>query len=174
MENNDPQRPEDVKDSMGKVGWPKEKGRDGERTPMQWNDSANAGFSTVAPWLPVDDRYQSYNVETEKKDPNSILNYYRQLLALRHTNKALADGNYIALDESDPSMLSYARSHDGRNVLVVLNMSGVAQKVSLDLASKGVHAKSAKTLLSSFTAPTRVDTSQILVEPWGAWIGETE
>jgi alpha-glucosidase len=174
MENNDPKRPEDVKDSMGKVGWPKEKGRDGERTPMQWNDSANAGFSTVVPWLPVDDRYRSYNVETEKKDPNSILNYYRQLLVLRHTNKALADGNYIALNESDPSVLSYARSHNGQNVLVVLNMSGVPQKVSLDLASKGVHAKSAKTLLSSFTAPARVDTSQIPVEPLSAWIGETE
>jgi alpha-glucosidase len=174
MENNDPKRPEDVKDSMGKLGWPKEKGRDGERTPMQWNDSTNAGFSTVAPWLPVDDRYKTYNVETEKKDPNSILNYYRQLLAMRHTNKALLDGNYIPLNESDPSVLSYARSYKGQNVLVVLNMSGVAQKVNLDLVSKGVHAKSAKTLLSSFTAPSPVDTSAISVEPFGAWIGETE
>lgn len=72
MENNDPKRPEDVKDSMGKLGWPKEKGRDGERTPMQWNDSVNAGFSTTTPWLPVDDRYKSYNVESEKKDSNSL------------------------------------------------------------------------------------------------------
>lgn len=174
MENNDPKRPEDVKDSMGKVGWPTEKGRDGERTPMQWNDGANAGFSTVAPWLPVDDRYKSYNVETEKKDPNSILNYYRQLLAMRHTNKALLDGKYIALNEDDPNVLSYARSYKGQNVLVVLNMSSVPQKVNLDLASKGVNAKSAKTLLSSFTAPSQVDTSAISVEPFGAWIGETE
>ena len=68
MENHDPKRTEDVKDSIGKLGWPKEKGRDGERTPMQWNDSPNAGFSGVAPWLPVDERYPSYNVETEVKD----------------------------------------------------------------------------------------------------------
>jgi alpha-glucosidase len=174
MENNDPKRPEDVKDSMGKVGWPTEKGRDGERTPMQWNDGTNAGFSTVAPWLPVDDRYKSYNVETEKKDPNSILNYYRQLLAMRHTNKALLDGKYIALNEDDPNVLSYARMYKGKSVLVVLNMSGVAQKVNLDLASKGMHATTAKTLLTSFAAPSQVNTGAISVEPFGAWIGETE
>jgi len=174
MENNDPKRPEDVKDSMGKLGWPKEKGRDGERTPMQWNGEVNAGFSLATPWLPVDARYKTYNVETEKKDPNSILNYYRQLLALRHTNAALLEGNYIALNENDPSVLAYMRSYQGHNVLVVLNMSSVAQKVNLDLAAKGTHAKSAKTLLSSFSAPSKIDPAEIHVEPFGAWIGETE
>jgi alpha-glucosidase len=174
MENNDPKRPEDVKDSMGKLGWPKEKGRDGERTPMQWNTEANAGFSAATPWLPVDDRYKTYNVESEKKDQNSILNYYQKLLSMRHTNKSLLDGKYIPLDEDDPNVLSYARSYKEQSVLVVLNMSSVAQKVNLNLASKGIHAKSAKTLLSSFTAPSQVDTSEISVQPFGAWIGETE
>jgi glycosidase len=110
----------------------------------------------------------------EKKDPNSILNYYRQLLAMRHTNKALLEGNYIPLNENDPSVLSYMRGYKGQNVIVVLNMSGVAQKVSLNLASKGVHAKSVKTLLSSFTAPSQLDPAAISVAPFGAWIGETE
>jgi alpha-glucosidase len=174
MENNDPKRPEDVKDSMGKVGWPKEKGRDGERTPMQWNDAANAGFSTAPPWLPVDERYKAYNVETERKDPGSILNYYRQLLSLRHANKALLDGNFVALNESDSNVLSYMRSYKGQNVLVVLNMSGVERRVNLDLVSKGVHAKAAKTLLSSTDAPKQVNTGAISVQPFGAWIGETE
>ncbi len=174
MENNDPKRPEDVKDSMGKAGWPKEKGRDGERTPMQWNTEANAGFSSATPWLPVDERYKICNVESEKKDPNSILNYYRQLLTMRHTNKALLDGKYIALNEDDPNVLSYARSYKGQNVLVVLNMSGVARTLNLNLASKDVHAKVAKTLLSSFAAPSEVDPSEISLEPFGAWIGETQ
>jgi hypothetical protein len=57
----------------------------------------------MALWLPVDDRYKSYNVETEKKDANSILSYYYQLLSMRHTNKALLDGKYVALNEDDPS-----------------------------------------------------------------------
>jgi alpha-glucosidase len=172
MENNDPKRPEDVKDSQGRLGWPKEKGRDGERTPMQWSDSVNAGFSSATPWLPVDEPYKTYNVETEKKDTQSILNYYRRLLEMRHTDRALLDGTYVALNEDDPNVLSYLRSYKGRSVLVVLNMSDAPQKVSLAL--KGIPGKSGKTLLSSFAAPERMNVSEISVEPFGAWIAELE
>jgi alpha-glucosidase len=174
MENNDPKRPEDVKDSMGRLGWPKEKGRDGERTPMQWNAEANAGFSKTKPWLPVDDRYKTYNAESERKDPNSILNYYQRLLALRHSNKALLDGKYVALNEDDPHVLSYIRSYKSQNVLVVLNMSNIPQTVSLNLAANGVTGKSAKTLLASFGAPQEIQVTAIEIEPFGAWIGKIE
>src|SRR5437660_9301381 len=92
MENNDPKSKDDVKDPIGKLGWPKEKGRDGERTPMQWDDTANAGFSRSNPWLPVPPSYKTHNVATELKDPNSILSFYKQVLALRHTSHALLDG----------------------------------------------------------------------------------
>src|SRR5439155_588535 len=78
MENNDPKRKEDVRDPIGKIGWPKEKGRDGERTPMQWNDSTNAGFSQAIPWLPVPPSYKTHNVASELKDPDSILQFYRR------------------------------------------------------------------------------------------------
>ena len=57
MENNDPKRKEDVKDPIGRTGWPQEKGRDGERTPMQWDAAPNAGFSKKTPWLPVPPSY---------------------------------------------------------------------------------------------------------------------
>jgi len=174
MENNDPKRPEDVKDSRGKLGWPKDKGRDGERTPMQWSSQENAGFSTIAPWLPVDARYQEYNVETEKQDPNSILNHYRHLLSMRHSNRALLDGSYVALNESDADVLSYARSYKGENVLVVLNMSSAPRHVKLNLASKGISINSAKTLLASFDAPGTVSTGDITVPAFGSWIGETK
>ena len=174
MENNDPKRPEDVKDSQGRRGWPKEKGRDGERTPMQWTDSANAGFSATTPWLPVDERYKTYNVESEKKDPQSILNYYRQLLAMRHTNPALLDGKYVALNEGDANVLDYVRSYKGHNVLVVLNMSGGEQKVQPDLAAKGISAVAGKTLLSSFGAAEQVSVAQMSIPAYGAWIGELE
>jgi len=172
MENNDPKRPGDVKDSQGKQGWPKNKGRDGERTPMQWDARENAGFSSTAPWLPVDARYKQYNVETEKQGPNSILSYYRRLLGMRHTNRALLDGSYIVLNETDANVLAYARSYKGENVLVVLNMSSAPRHVKLDLASKGLSAHSAKTLLASFDAPATVSTADITVPAFGAWIGE--
>jgi alpha-glucosidase len=171
MENNDPKRPEDVKDSMGKTGWPKEKGRDGERTPMQWNTEANAGFSQVAPWLPVDANYKTHNVETEKNDPNSVLNYYRRLLGLRHTNPALLDGDYVPLNENDKNVLSYLRKYKDSMVLVVLNMSASPQKVNLDLRSKGIQANSAKTLLCSSSSPSQIALRAISLEPFGAWIG---
>jgi len=141
---------------------------------MQWSDSANAGFSTVAPWLPVDGRYKSYNVESEKKDENSILNYYRRLLALRHSNPELLEGDYIALNEDDTNVLSYARTYKGKSVVVVLNMSAAAQKVKLNLAARGIPEKSAKRLLASFATESTVDLHEITVAPFGAWIGELE
>jgi len=68
MRTTDPARIEDVHDPIGKLGWPKEKGRDGERTPMQWDGTANAGFTTSAkPWLQVPPTAKTYNVETESK-----------------------------------------------------------------------------------------------------------
>src|SRR5438270_1090161 len=102
MENNDPKRKEDVKDPIGKIGWPKEKGRDGERTPMQWDNSKNAGFTTSStPWLPVPSSYKQRNVEVESKDPSSILNFYKQLMSLRREMPALRDGTYTAVNRQD-------------------------------------------------------------------------
>ncbi len=174
MEQNDPKRPEDVKDSQGKLGWPKEKGRDGERTPMQWSDKPNAGFSTATPWLPVDSRYPTYNVATEKAGPNSILNYYHQLISLRHTDHALLDGKYIALNQDDPHVLAYLRSYKDESVMVVLNMSDTPQTVHFDLAAKGVTSATATTLLASFSAPNTIDATSITIEPFGAWVGEID
>ena len=138
MENNDPTRREDVKDPIGRLGWPEQKGRDGERTPMQWNATPNAGFTTGIPWLPVPTSYQTHNVATEQKDPGSILNFYRNLIALRKTNKALLDGDWVALNPDDQNVLSYLRRHKDEAVIVVLNMSPNQQKVSFDLSKTGI------------------------------------
>ena len=152
MQNTDPVRKEDVKDPIGRVGWPQEKGRDGERTPMQWDDSPNAGFTRGTPWLPVPLIYKTVNVASELKDPSSILNVYRSLLALRHQNRALLDGDYVALNENDPNVLSYLRRYKNEAVLVVLNMSSQPQQVSFDLAPQGFDAKTARTLLTTMAS----------------------
>ena len=158
MENNDPKRREDVKDPEGRTGWPKEKGRDGERTPMQWSDAVNAGFSTHDPWLPVPDSYKTHNVATESKDPNSVLEFYRKVLALRHKNSALLEGNYTAVNEDDANVLAYVRSYKGKSVLVALNLSSSAQKASFNLAGSpsallatpGAEAKGSEVSLPAF------------------------
>jgi len=172
MENNDPTRKEDVKDPIGRLGWPEQKGRDGERTPMQWNDSPNAGFTKGIPWLPVPMSYQTHNVATEKADPNSILNFYRNLLLLRHTDKALLDGDYVAVNESDPNVYSYLRRYQNQAVLVVLNMSDSPQTVSFDLSSQGFGAKQAKTLLTTTKAGSEQPLSAVALKPYTVYIGE--
>ncbi|HEX8798627.1 MAG TPA: alpha-glucosidase [Terriglobales bacterium] len=172
MQNNDPTRVEDVKDPIGRLGWPEEKGRDGERTPMQWSDTPNAGFTKGIPWLPVPMSYQTHNVATEKADPNSILNFYKKLLALRHTNKALLDGDYVAVNPNDPNVYSYLRRYKGQAVLVVLNMSTEPQTISFDLSQQGFKATHAKTLLATIKAGATQPLSGITLDPYTVYIGD--
>jgi alpha-glucosidase len=173
MTNNDPKRREDVKDPIGKLGWPKEKGRDGERTPMQWDSTANAGFSQAKPWLPVPASYKTHNVATELKEQDSILNFYRRVLALRHQDAALRDGEYVALNENDPNVLSYLRRYKDEAVLVVLNMSSMPQKVSFDLQAQGLTASKATTMLSTGKAKNAsVSLQSISLDPFAVYIGK--
>jgi alpha-glucosidase len=170
MENNDPKRKEDVKDPIGRTGWPQEIGRDGERTPMQWNAAANAGFSKTKPWLPVPASYQTHNVETESKDPNSVLNLYKKVLALRRTNEALIEGSYTALNEDDANVMSYLRSVNGKAVLVALNMSASAKKTKFSLADQGFASASLKSLVA--TPKSSATGMEVTLEPYGVFIGE--
>jgi alpha-glucosidase len=171
MQNNDPTRREDVKDPIGRLGWPKEKGRDGERTPMQWNGEPNAGFTTGTPWNAIPATYKTYNVADELKDPNSILNWYKQLLALRRSNLALLDGEYIGLNEKDPNVLSYLRKSNTDAVIVVINMSAAPQTVNFKPSKQRLNVKSAKTLLA--TQPSLQNNSsvaQLSLEPFAVYI----
>lgn len=172
MENNDPTRKEDVKDPEGILGWPKEIGRDGERTPMQWNGSANAGFSKKKPWLPVPASYKTHNVADEMKDANSVLSFYRQLLALRHREPALLDGDYVSLDDGDPNMLIYARRYKDEAILVVLNMSPSEQKARFDLSPLGFSGAKLNILLTSVRKPLTGMANELPIEPYGVVIAK--
>ena len=170
MENNDPVRKEDVKDPIGIAGWPKEKGRDGERTPMQWNDSANAGFSQATPWLPVPASYKTHNVASELKDPDSVLQFYKRLLALRHNEPALINGDYVALNQDNPDVLSYLRRYKDEAVLVVLNMSNAKQQIGFDLTAQGFPSAKTASLLTTLAAPPAGQLGQVSLEPFGVYI----
>ncbi|HLW85056.1 MAG TPA: alpha-glucosidase [Candidatus Sulfotelmatobacter sp.] len=168
MKTTPPTRKEDVQDPIGRRGWPKEKGRDGERTPMQWDESPNAGFSTAKPWLPVPPTYKTHNVADESKDPNSVLEFYKSVLKLRHASKALLDGSYTALNESDPDVLSYLRAYNDDVVLVALNMSGIGRKVNFELKHNGF--SSAKSLVATGKSSAKGD--EVTLEPYGVFIGQ--
>jgi alpha-glucosidase len=172
MENNDPKRVEDVQDPIGKLGWPIEKGRDGERTPMQWNDGANAGFSKANPWLPVPPSAKTHNVATEQKDQNSVLSFYRQLLALRHKEPALLDGDYLSLNQDDPNVLTYIRRYKDEAILVALNMSALDQSVKFDLSPLGFVAPKLTVLLTNFHKPPAGMADQLPMEPYSAFIAK--
>jgi alpha-glucosidase len=171
MENNDPVRKEDVKDPIGIAGWPEEKGRDGERTPMQWNNSPNAGFSTAKPWLPVPASYKTHNVESELENPESVLQFYKHVLALRHHEPALLDGDYVALNQDNPNVLSYVRRYKNEAVVVALNMSSTAQQISFNLSEQGFSAARATTLLTTSSPQPSGQLDHVALAPFAVYIG---
>src|SRR6267143_2698787 len=170
MENNDPKNKDEVQDPIGKLGWPLEKGRDGERTPMQWTDGQNAGFSKAKPWLPVPPSAKTHNVASEMKDQNSVLSFYRQMLALRHKEPALLEGNLEMLNESDPNVLTYVRRYKEETILVMLNMSGNDQQVVLDFSALGFAMPKVSVMLTSFHKPLPGMAAELPMEPYSAFI----
>jgi alpha-glucosidase len=96
-------------------------GRDPERTPMPWDSSPNAGFTTGIPWLPIAANYRTVNVAAERNRPTSTLTLYRRLIALRRATPALSVGSYAGL-EAHGDVLAYMRTHAGQRCLVVLNL----------------------------------------------------
>lgn len=167
MKTTPPTRKEDVKDPVGILMWPKYKGRDGERTPMQWDDSKNAGFSNATPWLPVPANYTTINAKAEEADPNSLFHWYQKLIALKKTNDAVADGTNIMLDVNNPSVLSWERKSSTGAVIVVCNMTANAQ--TIDLSAAGNSAP--KTLLKAHAADPS-SLSKIELGPYGVYIGQ--
>jgi alpha-glucosidase len=98
-------------------------GRDPERTPMQWDSSPNAGFTTGTPWLPVAPDFKRYNVAAERDDPASMLSFVRRVIALRRASPALSVGSHIDVPSDVPDVLSFLREKDDERYLVVLNFS---------------------------------------------------
>ena len=173
MENNDPKRVEDVKDVIGKKGWPKEIGRDGERTPMQWDTSVNAGFNRGAPpWLPVDANYTTHNVATEGANPNSVLNWYRRLIRLRRESPAFYLGEYVSLNDSDPNVMAYLRKSGSGSAVVILNFSAQPQTIALDATKVG--SSKASVLLSTDGKTGLASLDRISLTPYGVLIAEIQ
>ena len=174
MTTNTPTRVEDVQDPIGRIGWPKEKGRDGERTPMQWNNDANAGFGgTHKPWLPVGPNYKTVNVAVESKEPDSLLNYYKRLIKLRKENEQLREGEFVLTNEASETVLSYIRvTRDGKAVVVAMNFTSQPQAMSVDLSSRGVKGRHLKTLLASFPGAKEPDLGHITLPAFGSYVGQ--
>jgi len=176
MVTTPPTRKEDVKDPIGITGWPKEKGRDGERTPMQWDPLGDAGFSdSPKTWLPIPDSYKTINVYTEERDPNSMLHWYQQIIALKKSDPALHAGEEVMLNTSDPHILSWLRkSPTGETVLVACNLTAQPQTASFDLKAQNVHRFHLKTIMKTPGAQDPLSLDLVPLGPYGVYIGKVE
>jgi alpha-glucosidase len=130
-------------------------GRDPCRTPMQWDDSTFAGFSTVEPWLPLAQDHAFTNVRQETEDAGSMLSLYRGLLDLRRKHSALNQGSYQSLP-AEGNLLLYVRQSPAECLVIALNLGSTATKFSWPSAFSLPATGSARVLLSS--SPTRTST----------------
>lgn len=102
------------------------KGRDNARTPMQWDDSPNAGFTAGTPWLKVNPNYTAINAQSQLADPDSVFHYYRRLIALRKQYPVFVEGDFTLLEAEHPRLFVYRRAWQGEELLVVCNFGGEA------------------------------------------------
>ena len=107
--------------------------RDNARTPVQWDDSRHAGFTTGEPWLAVNPNHTEVNAAAAEADPGSVLHHYRRLVELRHTEPVVAHGDFTMLLPDDEQVYAFTRAHDGVELLVAANFSGEPVQAELDL-----------------------------------------
>jgi oligo-1,6-glucosidase len=102
--------------------------RDNARTPMQWDDSANAGFTTGTPWIEVNPNYPQVNAAAALADPGSVFHHYRRLIELRHTDPVVVDGAFTMLLADDPHVYAFTRTLGDDALLVLANFTGETQE----------------------------------------------
>ena len=130
----------------------KAKGRDNARTPMQWSAGENAGFTTGEPWIMLNPNYTEINAETEESDPDSVLNYYRALIALRNSTPALLYGDWRELLPESCQVVAYTRGLDGEEYAVLCNLSRKSATLPCRLGDFG------EPVLSNMPADPAADT----------------
>lgn len=115
--------------------------RDNARTPMQWNTQKNAGFTTGTPWLKVNDNYTEINMETQDADPDSVLNYYRKLIALRKSpayKEVFTYGEFLPVYQNTCSVMAYYRKNEKQRILITANFGKEAVSLTLEYPVKQI------------------------------------
>ncbi|WP_075061104.1 alpha-glucosidase [Ornatilinea apprima] len=137
----------EIQDPIGKHYWPFFIGRDGCRSPMQWNAAKHAGFSQATPWLKVNPNHATRNVESQQNDPRSLYHFYRNLIQLRKDLPALRQGMFLPLVHEPRYILAYLRQTQTQTVLVALNFS--RRRLPLMLSGRMITGQPWKLALSS-------------------------
>ncbi|MFV8373699.1 glycoside hydrolase family 13 protein [Flavobacterium sp. LB1P71] len=143
----------------------KQTSRENGRTPFQWNDTQNAGFTSGTPWLKVNPNYKTINAEAEEKDPNSVLNYFRKLVQLRKKEPTLVYGKYTLLDKENPNVYAYTRELDGKKLLVLLNFTDKNSTYKI-----GISVAKSKIILDNYAGTKKLKNN--ILRPYEAIVIE--
>jgi len=141
------------------------KSRDNARTPMQWDDSPNAGFTTGTPWIRVNPNYREINVAQAEADPQSIFYYYKTLIQLRKRHPVIVDGRYELILAEDPMIYAFTRTLEGDRLLVVLNFTANTPEFVLP---NGLSADSPTLLIANYPVDSAESIQQITLQPFEA------
>ncbi|KIL46712.1 oligo-1,6-glucosidase [Jeotgalibacillus alimentarius] len=146
------------------------KGRDNARTPMQWNDEVNAGFTSGTPWIAVNENYKEINASKAVHDPDSIFHYYKKLISLRKQYEIIQYGDYELLLPDHTEIYAYTRSYEGKKLLVLTNFSDQEQVFT----KPGELQFDADQVLVSNGVVASLETDEVVLRPYEAvvYLGE--
>jgi oligo-1,6-glucosidase len=137
--------------------------RDNARTPMQWDGTPHAGFTTGIPWMPVNPNYREINAAAQIGDPGSVLGYYRRLISLRHDLPVAVHGDFTMLLPDDERIYAFTRRLNGVELLVLANFGDLG--VSVNLPDTQAWAK-AELLLGNYSDQGRLPSGPVVLRPW--------
>ena len=135
--------------------------RDNARTPMQWDTTSNAGFTTGTPWIGTNENYRSINVESELRDEDSILNFYKKMIRLRGASQELLYGDYELLMEEDKNIYAYTRMDGKQGYVIICNLS----KNLCEFRGEDV-LKHENLVLNNYSVDTHRDTEDLMLSPY--------
>jgi oligo-1,6-glucosidase len=144
------------------------KSRDNARTPMQWDGTANAGFTTGTPWMPVNPNYPTLNAQAELADPDSVFHYYQKLISLRRKSQwsdLIVYGSYELLAPEDEQVFAYLRRWEGQTLLTVCNLTDRPAKFQVPEELLSGHAE----LIISNACEIDVNKN-VELAPWDAYV----
>ena len=140
--------------------------RGNSRTPMQWNDGVNSGFTTGTPWLAVNPNYQTINVEAQEEDPDSILNFYKEMIALRKSEDIFVYGTYDLVFEDHQEIYAYTRTLGEKRVLILCNLTKKQTSINLEK----ITVSTDQLLLSNIPVEEHESIQELTLKPFEARI----
>lgn len=144
------------------------KGRDNARTPMQWNDEENAGFTSGTPWLKINPNYTQINAEAALADENSIFHYYKKLIELRKKHEVIVYGDYSIVDAENEQVYAFTRSLGSEQLLVILNFYEQTAEFTLVGDDVSFDISNAELLISNYEITSHQDMNSLTLRPYEA------